>query len=379
VHALSGIDGSLLWTLSGGLPGIRLGQSLAAGPDWNGDQVPDAVIGAPGDAPLGRRGAGTVRIVSGADGAEIRRFAGRRGLETRVFALGHGIGSSAQLQSYAASGRRRGVTDDLSRLLRDGTLSIAVVDDVTDPAPDQMKLVLGGGAEADAPTVLVVSAARRRRVASVFAATFGAPYSAGVNVGAGDLEPEPGDDIAAVQGDSTTGDVQVSLYRRFDVDPLGRISWLSFDRFFVFESDTQIQGIDVNADGATIAIGDVLTGGRDELVVGPVAGAPVVRVFSNTGGLRAEWPAYPPGTNSGTSVAVGDLDGDGSLEIVTGPMAGQPRIKAFRGTGSPFIPPGATAPVDFFAPSPAFSGGVRVAVADVDLDGQGEILVVQGA
>lgn len=379
LHALSGIDGSLLWTLSGGLPGMRLGQSLAAGPDWNGDGTPDAVVGAPGDAPLGRRGAGTVRIVSGADGAELRRFAGRRGFETRVFALGHGIGGSVQLQSYAASGRRRGLADDLSRLLRDGALSIAVMDDVTDPEPDQMKLVLGAGAGADAPTVFVVSATRRRRVASAFPADFGAPYSAGVNVAAGDLEAAQGDDIAAVQGDSTTGNVEVALYRRFDVDPLGRISWLSFDRFSVFEADTQIQGIDVDADGATIAVGDVLSGGRDELVVGPVAGAPVVRVFSSTGGLRAEWPAYPPGTNSGTSVALGDLDGDGSLEIVTGPMTGQPRIKAFRGTGSPFVPPGATSPIDFFAPSPAFSGGVRVAVADVDLDGQGEILVVQGA
>ncbi len=379
VHGVSGVDGSALWTLSGEIPGARMGQALAGGPDWDGDEIPDAVIGTPGDAPFGRRGAGTVRIVSGVDGAEIRRFEGRRGFETRIFALGRGIARNVQLQSYAGSGRRRGLTDDLSRLLRDGELSLAVMDDVTDPEPDQLKLVVGSGAGGNDRSVFVLSASRRRRVASGFAIEFTNPYSGGVNVAAGDLESQAGDDIAAVQADALSGDVEVAIYRRFDVDPLGRISWLPHDRFAVFESDTRIDGVDVEAEGAMIAVGEVASGGREEIVVGPTVGSPVVRVFSNTGGLRAEWLAYPPAGNSGTAVALGDLDGDGDAEIVTGPMTGQPRIKAFNGNGTPFVAPGTSSPVDFFAPSPAFTGGVRVAVADVDLDGQGEILVAPGS
>jgi len=398
VHMISGTDGDILWTLAGELPGAKLGQSLAGGPDWDDDGVPDAVIGAPGDAPRGRRGAGTVRVVSGADGSEIRRFEGRRGVETRIFTLGWRPGGRAVLRGLGSTGRRRGVRKDVFRRLRSGDLSVAVLDDGKAQDPTAMVLAVGAGHGADDSTVTVLQADHTGRVVSDFRAGFTNPYPGGVNVGGGVLDDQVDDDIAAVQADSEDGTVEVSLYHRFDTDPLsGRLSWSVFHRFFAFEAATVIDGFAIGADGATIAIGDLEQplgelpeDRRDEIVVGTAGGVPAVRVFHKPPApapedppleeplppfeLFAEWLAYPPGLNSGTSIAVGDLDGNGTDEIVTGPYSGQARIKAFNGDGTPFLNPATLLPVDFFV-SPSITKGVRVGVADVDLDGIGEILV----
>jgi len=50
-------------------------------------------------------------------------------------------------------------------------------------------------------------------------------------------------------------------------------------------------------------------------------------------------------------------------------------VKAFRFDGTPFIPKRGSSPVSFFALAPPDPGGLDVAVADVDLDGKGEIVV----
>jgi len=383
VHMMSGDDGSVMWTLSGSIPDMRMGQSLDGGPDWNDDGTPDAVIGVPGDAPSGRRGAGSVRIVSGADGSELRRFKGRRGLETRIFTAGWRVGGMAQVRSVAASGRRRGLRKQVFRRLRGGHLSIDVLDDAADPDPGLMRLVVGAGHGADDKSVKVLRAGRNGSIVSDFSASFSGPYAGGVNVAAGNLEKEDDppvvDELAVVQADSDDGNVNLALYRRFDTDPLGRISWAKFDSFDVFDPGTDIDPLGlVLADGAHIAVGNVTGDSVDEIVAGPVLGAPVVRVFSSTGNLSAQWAAFPAGINSGTAVATGDVDGNGSDEIVVGPSVGNARIKVFNADGSPFLDPDSDTAVDFFVLSPGFTGGVRVAVADIDGDGKGEILAVPG-
>ena len=48
IWALSGVDGSILWSVRGTQVGEQLGQSLVAAPDWDGDGVLDFAVGAPG-------------------------------------------------------------------------------------------------------------------------------------------------------------------------------------------------------------------------------------------------------------------------------------------------------------------------------------------
>lgn len=75
VRVYSGADGSLLYSVAGDA-NARMGSSLAALGDVNGDGVPDFAAGAVGSNLSQQGPIGYVAIVSGVDGQEIRRFTG---------------------------------------------------------------------------------------------------------------------------------------------------------------------------------------------------------------------------------------------------------------------------------------------------------------
>jgi hypothetical protein len=112
--------------------------------------------------------------------------------------------------------------------------------------------------------------------------------------------------------------------------------------------------------GVRVATGDLNGDGVDDVVAAAGAGGgPHVKVFDGlTGALLMSFFAYGPDFTGGVFVAVGDVNGDGAADIVTGAGAGGgPHVKAFDGrTGA--------VEQSFFAFDPAFAGGVAVA-ADV--------------
>jgi FG-GAP-like repeat/FG-GAP repeat len=79
--------------------------------------------------------------------------------------------------------------------------------------------------------------------------------------------------------------------------------------------------------------------------------------------------AYTPSFTGGVRVALGDVNGDGIADLVTGagPGAG-PHLKVFDGTTGAEI-------WSFFAFSPSFTGGIFVAAGDVDGDGLDDVIV----
>jgi hypothetical protein len=113
--------------------------------------------------------------------------------------------------------------------------------------------------------------------------------------------------------------------------------------------------------------------GVDDIITGTGPGVnPQVRAFSGTNldVLRDFLPEASSFTG-GVYVAAGDLNGDGRADIVTGAGSGLPMVRVFDGaSGSPL---GAFLPYD-----PAFTGGVRVAVGDVDGDSVPEIICSPG-
>ncbi len=72
----SGRTGSVLYRLDGAHPGDGVGSSVAAAGDVDGDGFEDWLSGAPGADPSGLSDAGSVHLVSGANGSLIRQFDG---------------------------------------------------------------------------------------------------------------------------------------------------------------------------------------------------------------------------------------------------------------------------------------------------------------
>lgn len=120
--------------------------------------------------------------------------------------------------------------------------------------------------------------------------------------------------------------------------------------------------------GASVAAGDgVIVTGA-----GP-GGGPEVRLFTSTGALLGTFDAYDNDYTRGVKVALCDLDGDGENEIITGTnQGGTPQVRTFSQAGEPVFTPG------FFAFSRKFTGGVTIACGDVDGDGTNDIVTGSG-
>jgi subtilisin family serine protease len=128
-------------------------------------------------------------------------------------------------------------------------------------------------------------------------------------------------------------------------------------------------------DGVYLASGDVNGDGRDDLVTAAGAGGgPRVTVRSGIDSrVLFDFFAYSPLYTGGVQVAVGDVNGDGFGDIITGTGAGGgPNVKVFNGRDG-------TAFASFFAYAPEFTGGVYVAAGDTDGDGRAEVITGPGA
>lgn len=361
-----------LWELVGGFSRSRMGQSLASIQDLDGDTIGDLVIGVPGEPARGRRGSGSVLVVSGADGSELFRFSGRRGRATRLFIAGWAHGGRSRLASFQFNGRRGKMRAEAFRNLRDGDMSVAVLDEPVGVDAGTLKVVVGS---AEGSRIRIYAAGRRRKLLSDLD-SFGPGHNGGVEVASGDTRGVGEDSLVVAQA-RRSGDVRVKALSRFETDPAGRITWRSEDwNVLVFDGEDQIEGVPVEAGGAYVAVGDLGDPAvGEEVVVGTRSGCPCVRVLDGSGNRISEWLAYGPEGNEGMVVAVGDIDGDGREEVLTVPSAGQPWVKGFDAQGNPYTPIGALGPVSFFFPTDPIGNTIRLAVADVDLDGKGEILI----
>ena len=133
--------------------------------------------------------------------------------------------------------------------------------------------------------------------------------------------------------------------------------------------------------GAFLSAGDLTGDGVPDLVVSPdTGGGPRVRVFSGAGFAQVAdfYGIDDPAFRGGARTAVGDLDGDGVGDlIVAAGTGGGPRVAGYSGQSVT-----ANAPTkmfaDFFAFEQALRDGVYLTAVDVNRDGRAEIVTGAG-
>ncbi len=87
-------------------------------------------------------------------------------------------------------------------------------------------------------------------------------------------------------------------------------------------------------------------------------GGPHVKVYNTDGSLRFQFFAYDVGFTGGVRVATADIDGDSIEDIITGPgVGGGPHVRVFSGLDGALL-------TEFMAYEPEFTGGIYVAGDD---------------
>jgi protocatechuate 3,4-dioxygenase beta subunit len=208
---------------------------------------------------------------------------------------------------------------------------------------------VGGG-----PRVRVFSGVDGRVLSDQF--VYESTFRGGVFVAAGDVNGDGRADVIA--GAEVGGGPRVRA--------LDGVTGTELMNFFAFDANQR--------GGVRVAAADFNTDGRDDIVATTGAGVTTrVRVIDAvTGATLADFAPYEAAYTGGVYVAAGDVTGDGVPDIVVGAdVGGGPRVQIFTGTNySPVS--------NFFAYETTFTGGVRVATADVNGDARAEVVLVAG-
>jgi hypothetical protein len=180
--------------------------------------------------------------------------------------------------------------------------------------------------------------------------TDGAFVAAGDVNGDGHVDIITGTDMGAVPLVEVFSGVDDSVITSFNPDPQGP------------------------AVGVRVAAGDVSGNGYADIITGAGMGqTPVVTVTDGLTGQQVErFLAFDESFMGGVYIAAGDLNNDGHADIIVGQGQGEnPIVRTFNGATLETMG-------DFLAYDASFGGGVRVAVEDVNADGQLDIVTGQG-
>jgi hypothetical protein len=312
--------------------------------------------------------------------------------QIHLIATGAGYGMPPEIKVYdAATGQLRldfmayepsfmgGVRVAVADMNGDG-----VPDIVTAPGGVQVTLVNVNGAlvpsfdfsAGRAPEIKVFSGVDGHVIDDFLA--YPASFTAGLFVAVADVNGDGTPDI--ITGPDATGQPDHTNVRVFYFNP--------YQPHFGEEvtPDVQFNAYDRRfGGGVRVAAADFNGDSSADIVTAPgIWSGPDVRIWDGKAltqqmlSMIGEFLAYDYRYFGGVFVSVGDVNGDGMIDIVTGTNGnGGPETKAFSGVNV-LSSPTPTIVDDFFAYDPAFNGGDRVAVVDVNGDGKADIITGAG-
>ena len=335
VQVVSGADGRILWTFFGAAAGDQFGAAVAAAGDVDGDGQADLIVGAPNAAPNGVA-SGQAVVLSGATGSVLYRFGGP-----------------------AANAMLGNAVSGLGDIDGDGYADFV------------LGVVGAKLAGAGVGAASVVSGRFGRVIREHFGVAPGDALGTAV-AGAGDVDGDGFCDVlVGVPGDDTNG-IDAGSVRVFSgrdgsalLTLLGDAAGDGFGSAVAGAGDCDGDGIDDVLVGASGADGPA----------GPDAG--LARVYSGgSGTVHLSWNGHAAQDGFGAAVGGGrDVDGDGQPDLVIGApgsdLAGVDAGSAWvfssaGGTLLRLLPGGAA--------GDRFGGAIGVG-ADADGDGYAEILV----
>ncbi len=168
----------------------------------------------------------------------------------------------------------------------------------------------------------------------------------GIYVATGDINADGIDEIIVTADQNSTGQVRI----------FNKLGHLKGSFFPLGRTETPL----------AISAGNLDADAEDELIVTKRYGSDgAVRIFDGTGTYVRSFVAFD-GDVDAITTTVGDLDGDGVAEIVVASGSGHsPKVSVYNQLG--------TLTQSFFAYHTRFTGGVSVAVGDIDNNGLSEI------
>ncbi len=157
-----------------------------------------------------------------------------------------------------------------------------------------------------------------------------------------------------ILGPASNGGPHIKVYSDYKIE----------SEFFGFDKQKR--------NGAHVASYDFDNDGQEEVIVGAAPGEqPMVRIFDVHGNLQTEFLTFNKTMQQGINIAASDLDRDGLVEIIV--VAKQnylPVVKIFGADGN--------LKQEFYALNKFFTGGLSLAVGDVNGDNFDEIILGVG-